>query len=315
MSHRCKNAVAPATAVSSLKLSAEGPRVSRVALGLWRLADWGLDAAGLRTLIEQCLDLGITTFDHADIYGDYSCEQRFGEALALKPSLRNRMQLITKCGIKLVSGNRPSHQIKHYDTSRAHIVDSVETSLRLLRTDYVDVLLIHRPDVLMDADEVAEAFQALRRAGKLLHVGVSNFAPSQFELLASRLDVELVTNQLEISVAHIDAFLDGSLDLCQRRRVSPTAWSPLGGGRLFTGSDDRSARLREALTAVGHQLGGATLDEVALAWLLTHPARIVPVLGTGKFEHIRAAVRAETLRLSREQWFTLWCASTGKEVP
>jgi predicted oxidoreductase len=225
------------------------------------------------------------------------------------------MQLITKCGIKLVSKNRPAHQIKHYDTSRVHIVESVETSLRLLRTDHVDVLLIHRPDALMDADEVAEAFQALRRAGKLLHVGVSNFAPSQFELLASRLDAELVTNQLEISVAHIDAFLDGSLDLCQRRRVSPMAWSPLSGGRLFTGRDERSVGLRQALTAVGHQVGGATLDEVALAWLLTHPARIVPVLGTGKLERIRAAVRAETLRLSREQWFTLWCASTGKEVP
>lgn len=301
--------------VSQINLASDGPQVSRLALGLWRLADWGLSDAGLLALINASLIFGITTFDHADIYGDYTCEQIFGRALALTPSLRDEMQIVTKCGIKLISKNRPTHTIKHYDTGRTHIVASVENSLKMLHTDRIDLLLIHRPDPLMDADEIAEAFTTLKQAGKVLHFGVSNFAPWQFELLASRLNVPLVTNQIELSVLNMEVLHDGTVDQCQQQAISPMAWSPLGGGRLFHDDGERTIRVREALVAVGDALDGASPDQVALAWILKHPARIVPVLGTGKIERIRQAAQAETLDLSREQWFAIWSASAGEAVP
>jgi predicted oxidoreductase len=225
------------------------------------------------------------------------------------------MQLVTKCGIKLVSERRPAHGLKHYDTSRAHIVASVENSLRALHTDRLDLLLIHRPDPLLDADEVARAFAELRQAGKVLHFGVSNFTPGQFELLASRLEFPLVTNQVELSVMHLDALHDGTADQCQRLGIAPMAWSPLGGGRLFRADGEQAVRVRRALETVGEALGGATADQVALAWILRHPARFLPILGTGRLDRIRRAAEAEGLALSREQWFTIWTASAGHEVP
>jgi predicted oxidoreductase len=288
-------------------------------LGFWRLAGWGLSDAELLDLIRASLDLGITTFDHADIYGDHTCQELFGRALALEPALRERMQIVTKCGIMLASPNRPQHTHKHYDTSRATIVGSAEESLRLLGTDYINLLLIHRPDLLMDPDEVAEAFTALRQSGKVLHFGVSNFTPSQFDLLASAfptcLDFPLVTNQIEVSVLSLDLLHDGTVDQCLQRAIAPMVWSPLAGGRIFSEDSERAVRVRQALQALGQELGGASLDQVALAWLLTHPARFVPILGSSKIERIQSAVGAESLRLSREQWFTIWSASTGTPVP
>jgi predicted oxidoreductase len=302
-------------AVSQIKLTGSGPTVSRLVFGAWRLANWGLSRSDRLRLIEACVELGITAVDHADIYGNYTCEQLFGEALAEAPALRDKLQLITKCGIKLISSNRPAHTLKHYDTSKAHLVASVENSLTLLRTDRLDLLLIHRPDPLMDPDEVAEAFTQLRESGKVLHFGVSNFTPLQFELLASRLSFPLVTNQIELSVVHLDALGDGTMDQCQRLRISPMAWSPLGGGSLLRDNSPSTVRLRQALSRVGAALGGATVTQVALAWLLSHPARIVPVLGTGKLDRIQESAGAEAFKLTREQWFTIWSASTGTEVP
>jgi len=299
----------------TLDLAPSGPQVSRLALGLWRLASWGLADGELLDLIHGSLDLGISTFDHADIYGDYAAEEIFGRALALEPSLRHRLQLVTKCGIKAVSSRRPAHRINHYDTGREHIVSSAENSLRLLGTDHLDLLLIHRPDPLLDADEVAEAFQALRGAGKVLHFGVSNFLPWQFDLLASRLPMPLVTNQVELSLLKMEVLGDGTVDQCQRLGISPMAWSPLAGGRLLRGDDAQSLRVRRALQDVGQELGGATADQVALAWILRHPARIVPVVGSGKRDRVQSAAAATRLHLSREQWFTLWTASAGRGVP
>jgi predicted oxidoreductase len=301
--------------VPQITLTPQGPTFSRLALGFWRLVDWGLTREQLLTRVQAVLDLGITTFDHADIYGDYQCEALFGAALAQAPGLRAQMQLVTKCGIKLVSSRRPAHNLKHYDTTRAHIVASVERSLTHLHTDTIDLLLIHRPDPLMDADEVAAAFTALRAAGKVQHFGVSNFTPAQYKLLASRLDFPLVTNQVEFSLMHLAPLHDGTFDLCQQRRIAPMAWSPLTGGRLFREEGARAARLRHAMNMVGDALGGATLDQVALAWILTHPAGVIPVLGSGKLERLQRAAAAADLRLSREAWFALWSASTGHEVP
>lgn len=300
--------------MSRVRLSAEGPEVSRLVFGVWRLNDWRLDDAQLRHLIEACIELGITTIDHADIYGNYSCEQRFGNMLAAAPSLRDRLQLITKCGIKLVSERRPQHRLKYYDSSSAHIAASVDSSLRLLRTDRIDLLLLHRPDPFMDADDTASALESLVRAGKVRHVGVSNFSPSQFDLLAARLLIPLVTNQIEVSALRLDPFVDGTLDHLQRRRVAPMAWSPLGGGRLFKADDAQAQRLRAALAEVGQELGGAADDQVAYAWLLAHPARIVPVVGSGNLDRIRGAAGAIGYTLTREQWYRIWTASTGHAV-
>ncbi len=287
---------------------------SRIIQGLWRLNEWPLSDEGLLSLIEKCLELGITTFDHADIYGGYQNEALFGKALALKPSIREKIELVTKCGIKLVSKARPEHKIKHYDTSKEHIMMSVENSLRNLEADYLDVLLIHRPDPFIDPGEVAEAFTRLNEAGKVKHFGVSNFTPSQFEMLNSYLPFPLVTNQIEISVSQLQPFQDGTIDQCLQKRVAPMAWSPLAGGAIFSGEDEKPVRIKKALQEVGEELGIAEIDKIMLAWLLLHPAKIMPIIGSGKMERIKAAAESLQIALTRQQWFKIWIASTGKDV-
>ncbi len=301
--------------VPQMALSQNGPRVSRIVHGLWRLADWNKDQAEIIELIHACLGHGITTFDHADIYGAYTCEGLFGAALAEAGVDRGAIQLITKCGIKLVSGNRPDHRIKSYDTSRSHIIASVENSLRALRTDYIDLLLIHRPNPLMDPQQVNEAFVALQESGKVRSFGVSNFLPFQFETLAAKLDVPLVTDQIEYSVMHPDAHADGSIDLCQRLDIRPMAWSPLGGGRLFQEPSQQAERLRATLTRIGRDVGTALIDQVAVAWILKHPVQFVPVVGTGNLARIKSVVAALDIELTPEQWFEVRHASTGQDVP
>jgi len=300
---------------SKTKIASDGPEFSRTVAGMMNLARWEITSDELIAFIESCLESGVTTFDHADLYGQHRCEQLFGDALGKQSSLRERMQIVTKCGIKPVSPGRPEHRLNHYDTSRAHILASAENSLKVLKTDYIDLLLIHRPDPLMDADEVAEAFMELRRSGKVLYFGVSNFTTWQFELLASRLDFPLVTNQIEISVLKMDALHDGSADLCQKLRIAPMAWSPLAGGRLFQTETEQAIRVRDALSGVAEEIGGVSIDQVALAWVLQHPSRPLPVLGTGKIKRVREAVAAEQIVLTLEQWFTLWTASAGHRVP
>lgn len=300
---------------SKIKIAAEGPEFSRTVAGMMNLARWEISTSELIAWIESCLEMGVTTFDHADLYGQHRCEQLFGLALEKKSSLREQMQIVTKCGIKPVSPDRPAHRINHYDTSKAHILASAENSLRVLKTDYIDLLLIHRPDPLMDTDEVAQAFVELKRSGKVLYFGVSNFTTWQFELLSSRLRFPLVTNQIEISVLKMDALHDGSADLCQRLRISPMAWAPLGAGRLFTSDSEQVVRVRAALASVAEEIGEVSIDQVALAWILRHPAKPLPVLGTGKIERVRQAVAAEQITLTREHWFTIWTASAGHKVP
>ncbi len=286
--------------------------MSRIVAGAWRMGDWQWTPQQRLTWIEQCLELGVTTFDHADIYGGYTVERLFGEALALAPGLRARMQLVTKCGICLVTDTRPQHRIKHYDTSAAHIIGSVENSLRMLRTEQLDLVLIHRPDALMDADAIAGAFTHLHADGKVLHFGVSNFTPSQFELVHSR--YPLITNQVELHPLHLAPLHDGTLDQAQRLRLQPMIWSPLAGGRLMTGAGERELRVRAALSEVGarHGVSAAT---VAFAWLLRHPSRPVPVAGSRRIEAMQEAVAAQKVRLDAEDWTAIWQAGSGHEVP
>lgn len=287
---------------------------SRLILGLWRIADCSLSTKAIEELIDTSLEVGITTFDHADIYGGYTCEEMFGQAFKNKSSLRNKIQLISKCGIKLISENRPSHKIKSYDTSKEHIISSVNNSLQKLATDYLDLLLVHRPEPLMNADEVAETFIQLKESGKVLNFGVSNFTPLQFDLLQSRLPFKLMANQVEISILKLSPFTDGTLDHCQIHRTIPMAWSPFGGGAVFTGTTSQSLKVREVVDQLKTRYNAET-EQILLTWLLKHPSGILPVIGTSKPERVRCAAKALSINLSREEWYMLYTASLGTEVP
>ena len=289
-------------------------QLSQIIPGLMRLLQWNLSREQLIGWINTCIDLGMTSFDHADIYGSYQVEAAFGEALAASPGLRDRIEIVTKCGIALVSPQRPAHTVHHYNTTRQHIIASAERSLRNFQTDRLDLLLIHRPDALMDADEVAAALNELLRSGKVRAIGVSNFTPFQWDLLQSRLDTPLVTNQVELSLTFLDTLHDGTLDQAQQLRRPPMIWSPLAGGRLFSQNDERSVRVRAVLERIAAAHGVAP-DVIALAWVLAHPSRPLPVLGTGNLDRIRASAQALTVTLDRQEWFALWEASAGHEVP
>jgi len=281
-------------------------QLSQIIPGLMRLLQWNLSREQLIGLsreqligwINTCIDLGMTSFDHADIYGSYQVEAAFGEALAASPGLRDRIEIVTKCGIALVSPQRPAHTVHHYNTTRQHIIASAERSLRNFQTDRLDLLLIHRPDALMDADEVAAALNELLNSGKVRAIGVSNFTPFQWDLLQSRLDTPLVTNQVELSLTFLDTLHDGTLDQAQQLRRPPMIWSPLAGGRLFSQNDERSVRVRAVLERIAAALleriaaaHGVAPDVIALAWVLAHPSKPLPVLGTGNLDRIRASRR------------------------
>ncbi|GGE57370.1 aldo/keto reductase [Priestia taiwanensis] len=288
---------------------------SRIIQGFWRLADWKMTNAELVTFMEQCIEVGVTTFDHADIYGDYTCERIFGEALSLKPSLRDEIQIVTKCGIKLPSVNYPDRKVIHYDSSKPHIIESAEQSLRNLQTDYIDVLLLHRPDYLMDPEEIAEAFSVLKKDGKVRSFGVSNFTPSQVAMLQSYVDAPLVTNQIELSAMRTDNMENGTLDFMMQHRMAPMIWSPLAGGRIFHEQTEQAIRLRTTLERIGAEIGAQSLDQLMYAWLLRHPANLMPICGTGKMERVKSAVDALKLHMSQEQWYDVLESSKGYHVP
>lgn len=287
--------------------------LSPLVAGTWRLHERDWSAVQTLRWIEQWADLGVTSFDHADIYGGYRVEALFGAALALAPALRQRLQLVSKCGIRLAGHARGAARVKHYDTGAAHIRASVEQSLRLLRTDHLDLLLLHRPDPLMDAAEVADTVAALRREGKILGFGVSNFGPAQFALLDAV--TPLATNQIECHPLHREPLHDGTLDLLQRLGRRPMIWSPLAGGRLLGGDDSSDAqRVRRVLGSIAARLGAAPAS-VAYAWLLRHPTRPHPVVGSMRVAGLKEALSALDLRLDAETWSELWQAGAGREVP
>lgn len=296
-----------------LPICPDGPPVSALAAGVWRIHEWGRDITYRRNWIDACLDLGIHCFDHADIYGGTTCEALFGDVLRESPTRRERITLISKCGIRLPGKSADPHvpllPNKVYDTSPNHIRLSVDNSLARLNTDYLDVLLIHRPDPLMDPDAVAEAFTRMHDEGKVRFFGASNHAPSTLELLASRLSLPLITNQIELSAWHHAPMRDGTLDQCLARRMRPMAWSPLGSGRV-----NEPSPVRDALLAVATELG-ASVEATALAWLMRHPSRPVPILGSGRIERLTDQARAANLVLDRAQWFRVYEAGLAGGLP
>ena len=287
---------------------------SPVIIGTMRLGVWGekLSLAAQERFIDQCLDLGINDFDHADIYGCYTTESEFGAILKRRKDLKNKVQITTKCGIKLICEERPTHKVKSYDSSANHILQSTENSLKELGIDQIDLLLLHRPDYLMNPSEIAVAFEQLKRAGKVKHFGVSNFSPSQFDLLNSY--TPLLTNQVEVSITHRNAFEDGTLDQCIKHKIQPTAWSPLGGGTIFGETEDVNILAIQKVAKTLSEKYDAGIDQILLAWINKHPSRIVSVLGTSKIKRVEAALKALEITLTHEEWYELWQAAIGEEV-
>ncbi|EGU35860.1 aldo/keto reductase family oxidoreductase [Vibrio ichthyoenteri ATCC 700023] len=300
--------------VSKVTIGPQGPELSELVQGYWRLAEWNMTPQQRLTFLKQHIDLGVTTVDHADIYGQYECEQLFGEALKLDPSVREQIEIVTKCDINLCGAKNPQRKVNHYDTSAAHIIESVNNSLSRLGIDQIDLLLIHRPDVLMDADEVAEVFADLHKVGKVKHFGVSNFTTSQFELLQSRVHKPLVTNQVEINPLNFEVAHDGTLDHLQMKRIRPMAWSCLAGGEIFNGETEQAKRVLVELEAIRAEIGAASIDQVIYAWVRRLPSKPLPIIGSGKIERVEAVVNALSLELSREQWYRIWVASKGHGV-
>jgi len=292
------------------KIHPQGPEFSRFITGVWR---WdSLSADGIEALINASLENGITTFDHADIYGNYSCEELFGRAIQNRSSLRESIQLVSKCGIKLLSDKKPQHRIKHYDTSKEHIVQSAENSLRNLKTDHLDLLLLHRPDPLMSPVAVAEAFDTLKQSGKVLYFGVSNFTSLQIDLLQSFVHDPLVTNQIEISLFNPNLLFDGSVDTLMKHRISPMAWSPLGGGKFFTDVEQNKDTQHQLDQLTGKY--SCSVSQLVLAWLLKHPSGIFPILGTTNPHRLAEGAQASNVKLDKQDWFAMLKMVTGKDV-
>ncbi|MGR3755947.1 MAG: aldo/keto reductase [Tranquillimonas sp.] len=288
--------------------------LSRIVYGTWRLGDADdTSPAAVRAKLEACLDQGITTIDQADIYGGYMAEEILGAALNDAPELKDRIEIVTKCGIVVPAGRHSAAKVKHYNTSGHHIIESAEHSLKLMGIERIDLLLIHRPDPFMNHDETGAALDALVAQGKVRAVGVSNFRPHDFTLLQSAMETQLVTNQIEISLSRPESFVNGDIAFLQERRLPPMAWSPLGGGGLMTGKSGHGA-LRTALADLAHRQG-LEMSAVAVAWLLAHPAGILPVMGTNNLDRIRALSDAWQVEMDRQTWFELYTRALGHEVP
>lgn len=303
------------SSVSKVHMTPQGPQISSLVQGYWRMAEWGRNTQQHLRFLEQHMELGITTVDHAHVYGEPPCETLFGDVLKLAKPLRESIQIITKCGIELVSPANADGKVNHYNCAYDNIVASVDLSLARLNTDFIDVLLIHRPDYLLDADEVARAFERLYADGKVRHFGVSNFKPEQFSLLQSRLDRALVTNQVEINPLNMAALEDGTLDQLQTLRVRPMAWSCLAGGRFFNDQSAAVSRTKTVLSKVADEIGADSFEQVLYAWALRLPSKPIPIIGSGKIERVKSAVTAMNLKLSREQWYRIWVAAKGHGVP
>lgn len=294
---------------------AEGLEFSRIIHGQMRIRDWNLSPGDLLKFAEQIMELGIDTFDNANIYCDYSCEVLFGQALQLKPSLREKIVIVTKCGIRIMSGKFPEQKIQYYDYSFEYIIGEAEKSLRNFRTDHLNVLLLHRPSYLLNPEEVAKAFDKLKQEGKVRYFGVSNFSPQDFSMLQSYTNEPLVTNQVEVSPYTITHFENGNMNFFLEKRIPPMAWGPMAWGKLVKPTDEKSERVVNVLKEIAAELNTDGIDKVIYSWLLMHPAKIMPINGSGKIDNIRRSIDALKLKMSTEQWSRILVASRGSALP
>jgi predicted oxidoreductase len=275
----------------------------------WGVWDKNLSSDEMANLIHVCLENKITTFDHADIYGGYTTESTFGIGLKKSKLDRSKIQLISKCGIQHVCDTR-NNRIKHYDYSKEYIIWSVENSLKNLQTDYLDVFLLHRPSPLMIADEIAEAVEQLKKDGKILDFGLSNFTPSQTDLI--QLKTKVSYNQIQFSATDFQPMLDGTLDHMQFHQIRPMAWNPLG--IVFREDTDQTRRLKKLFVRLieKYKVGS---DLLLLAWIMQHPSKVIPVAGTVNVARIQQLQKAAGLILDKEDWFEIWTESMGNKVP
>ncbi|WP_411766320.1 aldo/keto reductase family oxidoreductase [Winogradskyella sp. A3E31] len=287
------------------------PKYSKIIAGTMTWGQWGKQFSTLEVvdMINHCLSIGITTFDHADIYGGYTTEEEFGKAFIDSKIDRKSIQLISKCGIQYQAETR-NNTVKHYDYSKDYIVWSVENSLKNLQTDYLDLLLLHRPSPLMKASEIASAVKLLKQQGKIKDFGVSNFTPSQMDMVSLRTDIDV--NQIEFSLTVHSAMHDGTLDYMITNGVQPMAWSPLGS--VFREDTEQTRRIHKQLGALKEKYN-ATEDQLLLAWLLKHPSGIIPVVGTTTKTRLKDAVAATSIELELEDWFLILVAAQGHKVP
>ncbi len=283
---------------------------SKIIAGTMTWGSWGkkLPKVEMIDLMHYCIENGLTTFDHADIYGDYSTESDFGKAYAESGIERSKIQMISKCGIQMTSGR--DNRVAHYQYDKEYIIWSAEQSLKKLNTDYLDLLLVHRPSPLMDPVEIGKAAKELLESGKIKKFGVSNFTPSQINMLEKEVQVE--GNQVEFSLTHNTPMYDGTWDDCIANNRMTMAWSPLGS--LFREDNEQTGRIKEALIPLTKKYG---MDEsqLLLAWILKHPAKVHPVIGTTNKDRIAASAEAAKIALDLQDWFTLLKASHGHDVP
>ena len=301
--------------IARSKISANGPEFSRLVYGTWRMLDDGSSIQVINRRLHRCVELGITTIDTAEIYGLYQVEAALGQALALSPGLRGKLELVTKAGIYVPNKLNPERKVGFYDASGAQLTRSLEQSLRLLGTDHIELFLVHRPDWLTGVDDTAGGLNQLLRAGKIRSAGVSNYSAAQFDALNSRMAQPLVTNQLEFHLLHMNPIDDGTFDQCQQHRIQPMVWSPLAGGRLFDPNNEAAVRLTTVAAGLSAKYDQATLEQLAYAWILAHPSRPIPVIGTTKIERIESAAKAAALTLDREDWYALWVAAHCHAIP
>ena len=283
--------------------------LSNIVAGTMNWGIWGKKASKTQMieLIETFIEDNITTFDHADIYGNYTTESDFGFAFNESKIDRKSIQLISKCGIQSISDNRNT-VVKHYDYSKKHIIWSVENSLKNLKTDYLDVLLLHRPSPLMQVDEIVEAIEKLKEEGKILHFGLSNFTTFQSDLIRSK--IEVFFNQIQFSATHLEPMLDGNLDYMQLNNIQPMSWNPLGS--VFKDDSEKSNRIKKTLQLLDKKYN-VGFDVLLLSWVMQHPAKVIPVVGTTNLNRIKNLKNIVALEI--QDWFAIWEASIGNKVP
>ena len=298
-----------------VRIAPGGPEFSRMVYGTWRLLKEDLSDQEVNRRLHACLEVGITTIDTAEIYGRYGMEEALGRALALSPGLRDRLEIVTKAGIYVPHPRHPERRTAHYNATAPRLVKSLEKSLRILGTDRVELFLVHRPDWLTRAEDTAAGLDELVQSGKVRAAGVSNYTPHQFDLLNAHVDRPLATNQVEFHLLHMDPLHDGTLHQCEKARIRPMAWSPLARGAIFDPENPAAQRLARAAEAMAPRYPAAGLEQLAYAWILAHPSRPLPIIGTNRIERIQSAALADAIQLEREDWYALWEAAQGRPIP